>query len=241
MKRALSLTIAGLFIAALLAAPGSAQTADQILKKMVEAQGGQKLYESLKDITISGSIELPTQGLSGTLTVYKKEPDKRRLDFEVMGMVITQAYDGQVGWYTNPQTGSIEEMGEEMLAEAKRQSLPVLAIVYPEKYGMSYTYQGKETIEGQDYFLLEETYPDGFKATLYIDAGTYLIYKQKVKVMQMGVEVEVEQFSSDYKKFNGMMVAQTIVSYAAGEETQRITINEVKINSGLEDALFKKD
>jgi len=241
MKRVLSLTIAGLFLTALLAAPGSAQTADQILKKMVEAQGGQKLYESIKDITITGSIEIPTQGLSGTLTVYKKEPDKRRLDFEVMGMVITQAYDGQIGWFTNPQTGSIEEMGEEMLAEAKRQALPIIAIVYPEKYGMSYTYQGKESIEGQDYLLLEETYPDGFKVRIYIDAGTYLIYKQKVTVMQMGAEVEVEQYSSDYKKIDGMMIAQSIVSYAAGEETQRITINEVKINTGLEDALFKKD
>ncbi|MDH5466934.1 MAG: outer membrane lipoprotein-sorting protein [Candidatus Aminicenantes bacterium] len=241
MKRVLSLTIAGLFLTALLSAPGSAQTAEQVLKKMVEAQGGQKLFESIKDITLTGSVEIPMQGLSGTLTMYKKEPDKRRLDFEVMGMVITQAYDGQIGWYTNPQTGSIEEMGEELLAETKRQALPIVAIIYPGKYGMTYAYQGKETIEGQDYFLLEETYPDGFKATLYIDAGTYLIYKQKVKVMQMGAEVEVEQFSSDYKKFNGMMIAQSIVSYAGGEEAQRISINEVKFNTGLDDALFKKD
>jgi len=241
MKRVLSLTIAGLFFVVLLTIPSSAQTADQILKKMIEAQGGQKLFDSIKDITITGSIELPMQGLSGTLTVYKKEPDKRRLDFEAMGMVITQAYDGQIGWYTNPQTGSIEDMGEEMLAETKRQAMPIVAVVYPQKYGMTYTFQGKENIEGKDYFILEETYPDGFKATLYIDAGTYLIYKQKVKVMQMGAEIEVEEYSSDYKKVNGMMMAHSMVSYAGGTEIQSVTINEVKINTGLDDALFKKD
>lgn len=241
MKRLLSITLAGLLLVTLLFTPGSAQTAEQILKKMIEVQGGKKLFESIKDITITGSIELPMQGISGTITVYKKEPDKRRLDFEVMGMVITRAYDGQIGWYTDPQTGSIEEMGEEMLTEARRQAMPIVAIVYPEKYGMSYAYQGKETIEGKDYFILEETYPDGYKATLYIDTGTYLIYKQKVKVMQMGVEVEVEEYSSDYKKLNGMMIAHSMVSYMGGEEAQNITINEVKINTGLDDALFKKD
>ena len=241
MKRLLSLTLAGLLLVTLLSTPGSAQTADQILKKMIEVQGGQKLFESIKDITITGSLELPMQGISGMITVYKKEPDKRRLDFEVMGMVITRAYDGQIGWYTDPQTGSIEEMGEEMLTETKRQALPIVAIIYPEKYGMTYTFQGKENIEGKDYFILEETYPDGFKATLYIDAGTYLVYKQKVKVMQMGAEIEVEEYSSDYKKVNGMMVAHSMVSYADGTETQSVTINEVKINTGLDDGLFKKD
>jgi len=59
--------------------------------------------------------------------------------------------------------------------------------------------------------------------------------------MQMGVEVEVEEYSSDYKKLNGMMIAQSTVSYMDGEEAQRITINEMKINTGLDDALFKKD
>ena len=241
MKRVLSLTIAGLFLAALLTAPGSAQTAEQVLKKMIEAQGGQKLFESIKDITLTGSIEIPMQGLSGTLTVYKKEPDKRRIDFEVRGMVITQAYDGQTGWYTNPQTGNIDEMNEEQLTESKREAMPIVAIIYPEKYGMTYTYQGKENIEGRDYYILEESYPDGFKATLYIDATTYLIYKQKVKSMEMGTEVEIEQFSSDYKKVNGMMIAHSIVAYAGGEEAQKITINEVKINTGLDDAMFKKE
>jgi len=241
MKRLLSFTLAGLLLVTLLSTPGSAQTADQILKKMIEVQGGQKFFESIKDITMTGSIELPTQGISGTITVYKKEPDKRRLDFEVMGMVITRAYDGQIGWHINPQTGSTEDMDEELLAQTKRQALPIVAIIYPEKYGISYTYQGKESIEGKDYFMLEETYPDGFKATLYIDTGTYLIYKQKVKVMQMGAEIEVEEYSSDYKKLNGMMIAQSVVSYMDGEEAQRITINEVKINTGLDDALFKKD
>jgi len=59
--------------------------------------------------------------------------------------------------------------------------------------------------------------------------------------MEMGTEVEVEQFSSDYKKVNGMIIAHSIVVYSGGEEAQKITINEVKINTGLDDALFKKE
>jgi len=182
------------------------------------------------------------QGISGPITVYKKEPDKRRVDVEVMGMVFSQAYDGEIGWGTNPQTGGIEEISGEQLVEIKRESMPVVSILDPQKYGITFTYKGKEEIEGKEYFVLDQAYPDGFKATLYLDSKTYLIFKTKVKTTgQMGGEVEMEQFQSDYRKENGLMMAHSIVTYAGGEEVQKITVEEVSFNTGLEDSLFKKE
>jgi hypothetical protein len=57
----------------------------------------------------------------------------------------------------------------------------------------------------------------------------------------MGVEVEAEQFNTDYKIVNGLMVAHSIVSFIDGEESQKITVEEVNFNTGLEDSLFKKE
>ncbi len=200
-KKVCSFFVLGLFLIALTTSPGSGQTAEEIVKKMIEVQGGKKVFEGIKDMTLSGSLEVVQQGLSGSITVYKKEPDKRRVDFEVMGMLITQAYDGETAWWVNPQTGSTEEMEEQQATEMKRQSMPIVSILYPDKYGFSFDYKGKEQIEGKDYFVVEETYPDGFKATLFIDTETYLTYKAKVKIMgPMGHEVDAEQFTSDYKK-----------------------------------------
>jgi len=240
MKKVCSIFLLSFFLAALMASPGSGQTAEEIIKKMVEAQGGKKLFESIKDMTLSGTLEMVQQGLSGSLTVYKKEPDKTRRDIEIMGMTITQAYDGETAWGVNPQTGNTEEMEEQQAADIKRESFPIVSMLYPEKYGFSFDYKGKEKIEDKDYFVIEQTYPDGFKTTLYVDAETYLSFKAKVKIMgPMGYEVEVEQFTSDYKKVDGMIIAHSMVSFIEGEEYIKVTVTGVQFNTGLEDSFFK--
>lgn len=240
MKKVCLIFLLSFFLLALITSPGSGQTAEEIIKKMIEVQGGKKVFESIKDMTLSGTLEMVQQGLNGSLTVYKKEPDKTRRDIEIMGMTITQAYDGETAWGVNIQTGNTEEMEEQQAAEMKRESFPIVSWLYPEKYGFSFDYKGKETIEDKDYFVIESTYPDGFKATLYVDAETYLTYKAKVKTMgPMGYEVEAEQFTSDYKKVDGMTIAHSMVSFIEGEEFMKVTVTGVKFNTGLEDSFFK--
>jgi len=240
MKKVYSIFLLSFFLAVLMTSPGSGQTAEEIIKKMIDVQGGKKVFESIKDMTLSGTLEMVQQGLSGSLTVYKKEPDKTRRDIEIMGMTITQAYDGETAWGVNIQTGNTEEMEEQQAAEIKRESSPIVSWLYPEKYGFSFDYKGKETIEDKDYFVIEETYPDGFKATLYVDTKTYLTYKAKVKTMgPMGYEVEAEQFTSDYKKIDGMTIAHSMISFIEGEEFMKVTVTGMKFNTGLEDSFFK--
>jgi hypothetical protein len=89
---------------------------------------------------------------------------------------------------------------------------------------------------------MDQAYPDGFEESLYIDKKTYLVFKTKVKTTgPMGGEVEMEIFQSDYRKENGLLMAHLIVTYASGEEVQKVTIEGVSFNTGLEDSLFKKE
>jgi hypothetical protein len=116
------------------------------------------------------------------------------------------------------------------------------ALLHPEKYGITYTYKGKETIEGQDYYLLEQAFEDGFITTMYIDAKTYLVHKAKSRTPnQMGVEVDQEVFMTDYKKVDGIMIAHEMRIIQDGEEFLTMTFTEVAFNTGLEDSFFKKE
>lgn len=216
------------------------QDANKIRQKMIEAQGGAKLLESLKDSTMVGTIEMIQMGLSGSITMYQKEPDKMRMDAEIMGMTITQAYDGEIAWMINPQTGTAEQLPPEVGVEIKRQSMGNDILLNPEKHGITYSYVGKEKIGDKEYIVLEQIFSDGFKSSLYIDQDTYLTYKTKAKtVNQMGVEVESESVFSDYRKVNGTMVPYQITIYQDGEEYMTIKIAEIKFNSGLDDSFFK--
>ena len=242
IKKVTILCVLVLFSLSTAASVGNAQTAEEIRAKMIEVQGGRSALESIKDRTITGEIEIVQQGLSGTMTIYKKEPNKRRSDIEIMGMVITQAYDGQIAWFTNPQTGSSDEVTGEQADILKRQALPADASLNPEKYGIKWAFIGKETVDGKDCLVLEQSFDDGLKVTHYVNSETYLTYKSKsMMTNQMGVEVEMEQIFSDFKKVGGMVMAHSITSYQDGEEYTVITFSDVKFNTGLEDSLFEME
>ena len=240
MKRIFYTCLISLFLLSLMTSPGLSQEASDILKKMVDALGGKKVLEKVEDMTSSGTLELIQMGMTGSMTMYKKEPNKVRMDIEVMGMIITQAFDGETAWGVNPQTGSSEEMPEQQAENMKRMALGIDAFIYPEKYGISFAYKGKEKIEEKEYLVLEQTFSDGHKATLYIDPKTYLTHKTKSTAMdQMGVEVEQETFESDFKKVNGMTIGHSVIIFQGGEEYLKITFTEITFNTGLEDSLFK--
>jgi len=240
MKKYLSFSISAVFLLCLITNPGFGQTAKEILGKMIEAQGGEKTLEAIKDTTITGTMEMVQMGVSGSMTMYQKEPNKTRVDIEVMGMVITQAYDGTVAWMTNPQTGATQEMPEKFAQEMKRQALGNDSLLHPEKYGISYELKEKEKIDDKDCFVLEQVFSDGYKATLYIDSATFLPYKSKAKTInQMGVEVLGETILSNYQKVEGTTVAHSMTIFQDGQEYIKMTITKVSYNSGLEDSLFK--
>jgi hypothetical protein len=165
-------------------------------------------------------MEMIAMGVSGSIALYQKEPDKMRWDIDMSGMVFTRATDGKIAWGTNFQAGGLEELPEQEAAEFKRNALGFDSLLNPKKYGM--------------------TYADGHKATHYIDSKTYLTYKTVTPAQgMMGGEVEEETFLSDYKKVNGVMISHTMTVLQDGEQFLTMSYTEVKLNTGLEDSLFK--
>lgn len=253
MKRILIFAVVCLFSLGLIASSGAELTAQetkksdakamQVLEKMIEAMGGRKTMQAVKDMTATGTMEMPAMGMEGSATLYTKQGNKFRMDIEIMGMSITQAFDGEVGWSTNPQTGAVEELSGEDLENMKRQALGDSAYLEPEKYGIIYTSKGQEKLEDKDYDVLLMSYADGFEVTMYIDSQTHLTYKTlSIAPNPMtGVEGEMESFSTDYKKLNGMMVSHTITTFADGEEFMIIILDEIKFDTGLDDDFFKME
>jgi outer membrane lipoprotein-sorting protein len=241
MKKPIILCVLGVFIASITISPSYSQPVKDILNKMIEAQGGKAVIENIKDTTLTGDMEIIQMGITGSINIYSKEPNMMRIDAEVMGMVMTQAFDGENGWQVNPQTGSIEDMSEEQENDFKRQALGNDAFLHPEKYGITFESKGKETLEGKEYYILEQIFSDGYTATLFVDAKTYLLYKTKAKsTNQMGVEVDTESFISDYKKVEGVMIPHYMKVLQDGEEAVTMTFTEISFNTGLEDSFFKK-
>ena len=220
--------------------PIQGQSTEEIVEKMIEAQGGRKALEEIKDTTLIGFVEMVRMGLGGSLITYQKEPNLLRTDTHVRGTTITQAYDGQTAWMVNPITGDEEEMPEPMAKDFSRSSLGNDALLNPEKYGIVYSLEGRKTISGKDYYIISQIYPDEYQAIMFIDPETYLIHKTITQAVDgAGNESSVETFFSDYQKVQHITLAHSIVTFQDGKEFMKMEITEVKFNTGLEDAFFQ--
>jgi outer membrane lipoprotein-sorting protein len=241
-----TMAIGSLFLLFLTLGPAAAQSlsVSDILEKVVEANGGRKALEAITDTTITGGMEMIPMAINGSVTIYHKEPGMTRQDMSFMGMTMTQAFDGETAWFTNPQTQAAQEAPAEMQDYSKRGALEMgnSLLLDPESFGVTHNLKGKETIEGSDYYVLERVYPDGTTTALFIDSQKYFVHKQIQKSLNMvGSEVEQEIIYSDYKDVEGIPFPFTMTIMQEGEVFGIITIADVKFNSGLEDALFKME
>ena len=228
-----------LFLTGSFRTPLSGQTMDEILKEMIQSQGGTAAIERIKDMKATGTIEVPQQDLRVSFTQYKKEPDKRRIEMKVMGTVQVQGFDGKKAWELDPQTGKAVEIPGKDATDIKRGSLALRWILDPEKYGISLVLKGREEIDGKTYHVVDQIYSDGDKAILYVDSETYLISRIKGNILdEMMVEVETETILSDYKSVNGYIMAHKMTSYLHGKEYMRLVFSKVKLNTGMKDYLF---
>ncbi len=213
----------------------------KVLDEWITAQGGREAISKIKDNRISCSLSLAAQGLNGTLTIQQKNPGKIRQDIDIMGMKIIQAYNGTKGWMTNPGTGTIEDMPELLTTELKRGAMDNEFMLNPEKHGVVFTLEGRQTIEGNEYLVLKETYSDGLVATHYIDSRTHLLFKTVAPSLgQMGEKVERETFMSDYRDLEGTKVPFMININQGGSKYATCTVKEYKINTNPDDSFFDK-
>lgn len=239
MKKTTTYVLGAFVLMSLAAFPAYGQTAQGVLSRMIDAMGGRKTLEAIKDTTISGSVEISQYGITASVTMFQKEPDKMRMDIDVMGLVITRAYDGKTGWQVNPQTGMAEEIPEFEAKELARQALGNEAFLNPKKLGITFALRPKETIDGKEYLVLEQTLADGHTTTFFIDPDTHLPYKTRARATGLaGVEVDSETFLTDYRKVQNTTVAHSIRNLQGGTEVMRLTVATVAYNSNLDDALF---
>src|SRR5712692_10591887 len=83
-------------------AAAAAQTADEIVKKTLDARGGIEKIKAVQSERISGRASF-TQGMEGTFVVELKRPLKMHVEISVGGQKFIRVYDGKSsGWMVNP-------------------------------------------------------------------------------------------------------------------------------------------
>ncbi len=232
-------TLIGVAAAALLAPLASAQTADQLVAKNLEAKGGLQRIRSMKTMRMTGKMVMG-QGMEAPVTWMAKRPKRMRTEFTLQGATNVQAYDGTNGWVTMPFAG----MGPQAVTQEQGKLLEEQADIdgplmdYKQK-GNEVELVGEEQVAGADAYKLKVTNKNGDVTYIYLDAGTYLVIKSEAKRSIHGVEFENETVLGDYKEVGGMMFPHSIETGMKGSPLKRkMLVEKVEVNPDLPDSLF---
>jgi hypothetical protein len=212
-------------------------TVDQVLEKYITALGGRAAIEKVTSRTGKGTIEIPDAGISGTIELFEKAPDKSGVFVDLGGMQIREGFDGTVAWEDNPQTGLREKAGLE-LAEARRSSAfnPELKMktLYPKM-----TVRGRETVGTRDAIVVDAVPAEGSPSAFFFDAENGLMIRTDTSRTSPEGEVQIQAFMEDYRVVDGVNMPHT-VRQVTPQFTMVIRITEVKHNVTLDDKMFKK-
>jgi hypothetical protein len=227
------------------AVPASAQDAQSLIAKNLEARGGAAALAAIRNVSFEGRTIFP-----GDFEVTYKEWRARagvsaadRVDFGLQGLDIIQAYDGRGGaWKVNPLQGRKDP--EKMSADEARQLADGALIEGPllasRTDGSRVAYLGREDFDGTLAYKLKVTQKDGDEFTYWLDPDTFL----EIKVDEMrrirGAEQTTETELGDYEKIAGVYFPMSVESWPQGSpnQRQRTMIAGGAANTSIADSFF---
>lgn len=217
-------------------APASAPSAppatvEVVLKRYVEASGGEANFAKIKNRITRGSLEVPSQGLSGALTLYEAPPQQQHAVIEIRGIgKVENGCDGQTVYETSQMTGPRLMSGVEKAA-ALRQSRFNMALHLRELYP-KIEFLGSEMIENRPSWKLALIPAEGKPEYWFFDQETGLQSALDTTVMIQGNEAPAHSVMLDYRMIDGLMLPFR-TKQKIGNVEQVIVVDSVAHNTNI--------
>jgi outer membrane lipoprotein-sorting protein len=226
----------------LLPAAASAQTADEILAKVLAARGGVAKLRAIHSQRVSGTISFGES--TGPFVVELKRPLKMHMQLTIQNQTMVRVYDGKSqGWANNPFAGKVnpDPMTEDELKNITEESDFDGPLVDHKSKGNQLELVGKEKFNDQDVWRMKLTTKNGDVRFYLFDANSYLLLKWEGKRKYEGQELPVESYFSDYRDVSGLKFAFAIDSGSSPTDiSQKIRIEKIELNVPLNEAEFAK-
>jgi outer membrane lipoprotein-sorting protein len=221
----------------------AAQTADEIVTKVLAARGGVAKIKAVRSQRISGTINFGP-GAEGPFLVELERPGKMHIEVTVEGQTLIRSYDGKsTGWIINPfsQSKGVEPMSAEDISNiADESDFDGPLVDYKEK-GNKIELAGKEDIEGKPAYRLKLTSKKGETRSYLFDAASYHLVRWEGTRKVGDKDVPWESLFRDYREVSGLQYAFEIDSDAPGtEQSQKIIADKIEVDPRIDESHFGK-
>lgn len=215
----------------------SAQTADAVISRYLDAVGGKQTIGKIKSMVVEGSMEIEgMEGITKTTTLNGKGV---KMELDMMGSMIVNCVTDQGGWSINPFMGSTtpEDMPEDQYDQAKYQIVVGGPFINYAEVGFKAELAGEEAVGDTKAIRVKLTSPeDKVSEHLFDVASGYLI--QSIEDGDMGENISTY---SDYREVDGFATPFSIeISAADGQAFIYATVEKVEVNVPVDEAIFTK-
>jgi hypothetical protein len=228
-------------IALLGVAFASAQTADEIVSKYIDALGGKDQISQITSLVMEGTLDV--MGSAGTLKITQLSGKGYKQEIDVMGTQVVICYNDSMGWQINPMSGnySAETMSEDQYKAGKSELLVGGPLVDYPNNGYQVELVGEEAVGSVNTNKLKVTSPDGIESFYFIDPGTYNLLRVSMNAGMMGQQMEIITTFSNYQKTSaGYAVPYNIETNYGGQFFLVTAITKVDVNVPVDAAIFAK-
>jgi len=239
MKIFKSTTLAAM--ALLVAVSASAQTADEIIGKYVNAIGGKNLLTKIKSVYTEGTMDAMGTFLD-TKTIILNGKGMRQ-DMDYSGSAIINCYNDKEGWSINPMTGSgsAETMPEVQYNSNKSQIVIGAPFINYIEKGYKAELLGTEAVGAVKAFKIKLTSPDNIEAIYFFNPGNSYLIKAVQQIEMEGQMVENIMTYSDYRQTDGYYSAfKASMDIAGGQFYIDMTVTKVELNKPVDEKIFVK-
>ena len=223
-----------ILLAVVTAAALSAQqppNGDEIIRKSMEAQGGEKL-KAVKTIQFTGKAYIGGQ-VEAPVVYRAKRPLRYRTELQITGHPMTEGFDGAVKWISDGITPS--KASEETSKTAADNADPIGSPLfnYRDK-GNTVEFAGREKNEGQDCYKFNVKLKSGNTGMVYIDQKSYLTFK----IITKAGSLEAESKLNDYRKVDQVLIPFANFIRINGQDVMMFKYDKAELNVPMDDALF---
>ncbi len=216
----------------------NAPNVDDILASYFENTGGIENWKALNTSRTEG--KMMQGGMEFPGVIYGKRPNQQRMEIDIQGQQMIQAYDGETAWWINPFMGASEAqpMPTEMAEEVTSQTFEDEFIDYKEK-GHTVEYLGEKEIDGAPCYELKLTKKSGEEEFFYFDTEYMIPIMQKTIAKAGPMKGQaVETYLSNYEETDGFMIPMYIETRVNGAAQFSITVTKVEFGIEADDSMF---
>jgi hypothetical protein len=218
----------------------SAQTADEVIAKYVNAIGGKEQLSKISSLYTESKADIMGNESIQKSTILNGKGYKTEMD--IMGSVITTCITDKGGWMINPMMGSdaAEDMPEAQYNASKDEIyIGAPFTVWPDR-GYKAELLGNEAVGTVNAIKVKLTAPDNTSAVYFFDPESGYLLKSVSQGDMQGQTVENIANYSDYRQVDGYTLPFKTTLNMGGMFELTSEITKVEVNKPVDPAFFTK-